>query len=206
MLCTYHDLPLQIRQGLRPGPSQMALTSRKAIVAPSLLIHRCPLCLRLGYNPSRPFSCKPYNNAMNATRSPNVDKDLAGYMKKKKSRVVEMKQISGSKIPDDVGVLSHTLIRPPNRDMPRLFGKTWKLRLKVEWWWLKTRVLNFGSYVHIIHSGRFEPRYISIYPPPLTSFLFKPRLLSLVVSAEDAQKQEDALPSPLPSRHRLRPP
>jgi hypothetical protein len=77
---------------------------------------------------------------------PNA-KDALKRVGSKRSRKVEMKRMSASKIPDDLGIIQQTFIRPPNRDMPRLFGKKWKSRLKVEWFWIKTRLMNFGSYV-----------------------------------------------------------
>ncbi len=63
----------------------------------------------------------------------------------KKSRKVEMKGMSGSQIPDDLGIIRQTFIRPPNSEMPRLFGSTWKTRLKLELLWARTRVQNFAS-------------------------------------------------------------
>ena len=66
-------------------------------------------------------------------------------MEGKKSRRVEMKNVPQHRMPDDVGILPETFIRPPSREMPRLLGSEWKKRLKLEWLWVKTRVQNFGS-------------------------------------------------------------
>lgn len=66
-------------------------------------------------------------------------------LENKKSRRVEMKDMSGSRIPGDIGIIPQTFVRPPNSEMPRLFGSTWKTRLKLEWLWIRTRVENFGS-------------------------------------------------------------
>jgi len=71
--------------------------------------------------------------------------DLVKRMESRKSRKVQMKAMSGSKVPDDVGLIPQTFIRPPSREMPRLFGSKWKSRLKLEWLWVWTRVQNFGG-------------------------------------------------------------
>lgn len=70
---------------------------------------------------------------------------------KKKSRSVAIKEMPVDQISDDVGLLSQTFIRPPNREMPGLFSRKWKWRLKFEWLWIKTRALNFMSYVRLQH-------------------------------------------------------
>lgn len=69
---------------------------------------------------------------------------------KKKSRSVAIKEMPVDQISDDVGLLSQTFIRPPNREMPGLFSRKWKWRLKFEWLWIKTRALNFMSLVYSI--------------------------------------------------------
>ena len=66
-------------------------------------------------------------------------------LENRKSRRVEMKGVSGSRIPDDIGIIPQTFIRPSNSEMPRLFGSTWKTRLKLEWLWARTRAENFGT-------------------------------------------------------------
>ena len=76
-----------------------------------------------------------------------MSKEQLQQMASRKSKKVEMKNLPDSKIPNDVGLIPQTFIRPPNRDMPRLFSSKWKSRLKLELLWIKTRIQNFGSYV-----------------------------------------------------------
>jgi hypothetical protein len=66
-----------------------------------------------------------------------------------------MKNLSRQEIPNDLGILPQTLIRPPSQDLPKLLGADWKRRMKFEWLWTKTRFQNFFTYV----------------PPPDTSSL-----------------------------------
>ncbi len=117
----------------------------KHLASLSLITTRCRQCLLIGSQPSRHFSSTPSAKVLQLMRTP---KDLMQRMTAdKKSRKVKMKGVSGSQIPDDLGIISQTFIRPPNSEMPRLFGSTWKTRLKLEWLWAKTRVQNFSSYV-----------------------------------------------------------
>lgn len=57
-----------------------------------------------------------------------------------------MKNMSRQEIPNDLGLLPRTLIRPPAQDLPKLFGADWKQRLKFEWLWIRTRFQNFFTY------------------------------------------------------------
>jgi hypothetical protein len=58
-----------------------------------------------------------------------------------------MKNLSRQEIPNDLGVLPQTLIRPPPQDLPKLLSADWKRRMKFEWLWTKTRFQNFFTYV-----------------------------------------------------------
>jgi hypothetical protein len=58
-----------------------------------------------------------------------------------------MKNLSRQEIPNDVGILPQTLIRPPSHDLPKLLSAGWKRRMKFEWLWTKTRFQNFFTYV-----------------------------------------------------------
>jgi hypothetical protein len=107
------------------------------------LTNRGPKSLRIQSKLSRPFSSTPSSKATLAV--PPTAKELLKQMGQRKSRKVEMQKISNNKLPEDVGIIEQTFIRPPNREMPRLFSSKWKTRLKVEWLWVKTRALNFAS-------------------------------------------------------------
>lgn len=127
------------------GLVNMATRSRNLMPLLPFPLNRCPQCLHIQYNVSRHFSSTPSAKAMRVAQ-PNKKTMLDG-MKSRKSRRVEMKNMSPSKIPDDVGIIQQTFIRPPNRDLPRLFSDKWKSRLKLELLWARTRAQNFGSYV-----------------------------------------------------------
>lgn len=45
-------------------------------------------------------------------------------------------------LPNDIGVMPGTFIRPPWKDLPSVFENP-KDRWLMEWTWLKTRVQNF---------------------------------------------------------------
>jgi hypothetical protein len=150
VLCFLHWLsPPRSRKGtncLQKLLTTMASSTRNLIpFASSPLFNRCPQCLHIRPKLSRQLSSTPCRKAMNA--SPPNPKEALKPMGSRRSRKVEMKRMSASKIPDDLGIIQQTFIRPPNRDMPRLFSKKWKSRLKMEWFWIKTRLMNFGSYV-----------------------------------------------------------
>jgi hypothetical protein len=125
----------------------MAASSRHLVPLPFslVLLDRCPQCFRIRYSPSRPFSTTL--PSMAAPVVSQMPRDSMPRMPPRKSRKVEMKKVSASQVSDDVGLLPQTFIRPPNRDMPKLFSSKWKFRLNLEWFWLRTRAQNFGSYV-----------------------------------------------------------
>jgi protein MBA1 len=57
-----------------------------------------------------------------------------------------MKNLSRQEIPNDLGLMPQTFIRPPPQDLPKLFSADWKQRMKVEWLWTRTRFQNFFTY------------------------------------------------------------
>jgi hypothetical protein len=110
-------------------------------------LNRCSKCLRLRYQTSRHFrSALPRQGGL--LMQQQMPKDLASRMPARKSKKTHMKEMTANQISDDVGLLPQSFIRPPNRDLPRLFSSKWKSRLKVEWLWVRTRLQNLGSYVH----------------------------------------------------------
>lgn len=56
------------------------------------------------------------------------------------------RELSRSELPQDIGLLPGTFIRPLWRDMPSIFQQP-KERLRLEWLWLKNAVQNFLGYV-----------------------------------------------------------
>jgi protein MBA1 len=56
------------------------------------------------------------------------------------------RELSRSELPQDIGLLPGTFIRPLWRDMPSIFQQP-KERLQLEWLWLKNAVQNFLGYV-----------------------------------------------------------
>jgi hypothetical protein len=128
----------------------MAGYSRKLRALPSPLLNYCPHCLPTPSKLSRLFSSTP--SRLKAIAMAQKPSDVANRMLEgRKSRKVEMKNLPQSRIPDDVGLLPETFIRPPSREMPRLLSSEWKRRLKLEWLWVRTRVQNFGSYVQLYY-------------------------------------------------------
>lgn len=68
-----------------------------------------------------------------------------------------MKNLSRHEIPNDLGLIPQTLIRPPRHALPKLFSANWRQRLKFEWSWTRTRFQNFFTYamslgISIVHS------------------------------------------------------
>jgi hypothetical protein len=71
-----------------------------------------------------------------------------------------MKNLSRQEIPNDVGILPQTLIRPPPQDLPKLLSADWKRRMKFEWLWTKTRFQNFFTYVPRPDSSSFAANFL----------------------------------------------
>ena len=67
-----------------------------------------------------------------------------------------MKNLSRQEIPDDLGLIPQTLIRPPRQALPRLFSADWKRRLKFEWAWTRTRFQNFFTYACYVAAPRLN--------------------------------------------------
>lgn len=124
----------------------------------------CPRCLHLRQQQPRPFS----STSTRAMPKPQRSTNTSTKSNARKSRKVEMMNLSASEIPEDLGLLPQTFIRPPNRDMPRLFGKSWKARLRTEMMWMKSRLQNFAGCVvskwigtsHSLHNLRLTLRIL----------------------------------------------
>lgn len=130
------------KRASKSSPVKMAVNAKYMTPLPSITT-RCRQCLLTRFQSSRHFSSTPSERVMQEL---HASKDsIQRQLENKKSRRVEMKGMSGSRIPDDIGIIPQTFVRPPNSEMPRLFGGTWKTRLKLEWLWARSRVENFGS-------------------------------------------------------------
>ena len=134
----------------------MARSSRYLTSLSSVpMLNRYPRCHRLRQHQSRPFSSTPTTQAM---PKPHNSTKVANKLQNRKSRMVEMMNLPASKIPEDLGLLPQTFIRPPNRHMPKLFGSAWKARLRSELLWVRTRLQNFSGYMAFDSIGISTPR------------------------------------------------
>jgi hypothetical protein len=118
--------------------------------------------------------CRPRDNVLSChTRSFTTSKPtlaLAGQSRMPKNIMKSlppqqgmrsrMKNLSRQEIPNDVGILPQTLIRPPPQDLPKFLGADWKRRLKFEWLWTKTRFQNFFTYVPPPDSSSFAANFL----------------------------------------------
>jgi hypothetical protein len=118
--------------------------------------------------------CRPRDNALSCyARSFTTSKPalaLAGQSQMPKNIMKSlppqqgmrsrMKNLSRQEIPNDLGILPQTLIRPPPQDLPKLLSADWKRRIKFEWLWTKTRFQNFFTYVPPLDSSSFAANFL----------------------------------------------
>ena len=103
--------------------------------------------------------CRPKNTLPRHVRSFNTSKpapaihgasampkNMMAQMPPQQGIRSRMKDLGRQEIPNDLGLMPMTLIRPPGKDLPSLFGADWKYRIKFEWLWVKTRFQNFFTY------------------------------------------------------------
>jgi hypothetical protein len=174
----------------------MARSSRYLTpVSSSPLLKRCPGCLRLRPSQSRTFSAASTHQAMMVAQKSQAS---TKQMETRRSKKMQMKKLTANKIPEDVGLLPQTFIRPPNREMPRLFGAAWTQRLKLELCWVRTRLQNFGSYVDSSQLAHFTHLLLTPHPSVCSTLYTGPNASS-PVPRNYLLTYNPALPSPSPS-------
>lgn len=80
------------------------------------------------------------------TAQSQMPKSIVKQMPAQQGMRSRMKNLSRNEIPNDLGLMPQTLIRPPRQALPKLFSADWKQRLQFEWTWTRTRFQNFFTY------------------------------------------------------------
>lgn len=85
-------------------------------------------------------------SALAVTAQSQMPKNIMKQMPPQQGMRSRMKNLSRQEIPNDLGLMPQTLIRPPRQDLPKFFSADWKQRIKFEWLWTRTRFQNFFTY------------------------------------------------------------
>ena len=102
---------------------------------------------------------------------PMIPKGMAGQMPAQQGLKSRMKTVQMGQIPNDLGLMPQTLIRPSSKRLPKLFSSSWKEKLRFEWFWTRTRFQNIFSYVRP-QSPLQDPRIANIYAVYIESICF----------------------------------
>lgn len=122
---------------------------------------------RLGFNPAsasktaatKPYPCRHFSQT---TATPRAMRGMPQTLAPKQPAQPSMKtrglEMSKSEMPQDMGLLPGTFVRPLWRDMPSIFQQP-RERLQLEWLWIKLGFQNILGYVEgsfVLLSRSFE--------------------------------------------------
>jgi hypothetical protein len=101
------------------------------------------------HHPARSFTTS--RSAFAVTAQSQMPKNIMKQIPPQQGMRSRMKNLSRQEIPNDLGLMPQTLIRPPRQNLPKLFSADWKQRIKFEWLWTRTRFQNFFTYAFPPH-------------------------------------------------------
>ena len=156
------------------SPTQMAqpacspFQASRAIPRIRTVTHvRCRPQNSVQSNGNRSFTMsRPSHAAAGTTQMP---RNIMKQMPSQQSMRSRLKTVGRQDIPDDLGLMPQTFIRPSYGTLPALFGGDWKKRLQIEWLWTKTRFQNFFGSVPAFNSLGSRSDYPSVQALLLSS-------------------------------------
>jgi protein MBA1 len=123
-----------------PSPSLLAMASSlRSPAGKTLSITRSSLGNARSYAPGAP-QCRSFSQA--SQRWAFKTQNFSPRSISQPSMKVRSKDLLAGQLPNDIGLLPGTFVRPLWRDMPSVFDKP-RDRLQMEWTWIKAWFQNF---------------------------------------------------------------